>query len=206
MKTILILTASLLSIFSARADDDYVTIVKYLGENGHYIISPADVAKVRAYMQAHGYQHVSDIPNGPLLAGHAVTQPTAVKVARPKPAATETEPSSPPTFTNTVVPPVAPVASSTTDSGHVLLIAIIALYFLPLLIAIERRHRQLVPLAILNVAFGWTLIGWIACLAWAFTKRHVSMIMDDYFDRWDAENKSISANSTLEAKKRRDLI
>ena len=58
MKTILILAVSALCIFSAKADDDdYATIVRYLGENGHYIISPDEVAKVRAYMKANGYQH-----------------------------------------------------------------------------------------------------------------------------------------------------
>lgn len=39
-------------MFSAKADDDYATIVRYLGDNGHYIILPDDVAKVRAFMKA----------------------------------------------------------------------------------------------------------------------------------------------------------
>jgi hypothetical protein len=64
MKAILILAASLFCFFTAKADDDYPTIVRYLGENGHYIISPDEVAKVQAYMKAHGYQHVSEMPKG----------------------------------------------------------------------------------------------------------------------------------------------
>src|SRR5271166_5622216 len=81
MKTILILAVSALCVFSAKADDDYATIVRYLGENGHYIISPDDVAKVRAFMKANGYQHVSEIPKGAFAAGDAVAQPAAAEAA-----------------------------------------------------------------------------------------------------------------------------
>jgi hypothetical protein len=79
MKTILILAVSALCVFSAKADDDYATVVRYLGENGHYIISPDDVAKVRAFMKANGYQHVSEIPRGALPAGGSVAEPHAAE-------------------------------------------------------------------------------------------------------------------------------
>ena len=69
MRQILILAACVLCILTAQADDDYATIVRYLGENGHFIISPSDVAKVQAYMKEHGYQHVSEIPIGVFAGG-----------------------------------------------------------------------------------------------------------------------------------------
>ena len=71
MKTILILAVSVLWVFSAKADDDYATIVTYLKENGQYIIYPEDVAKVRAFMKANGYHHVSEIPKGAVAAAQA---------------------------------------------------------------------------------------------------------------------------------------
>ena len=108
MRSILILAASLLCIFSAKADDDYATIVRYLGENGHYIISPDDVAKVRAFMKANGYQHVKDIPKGSFAAGGPVAQQTA----------TPTEPSSGPKITHIVVPS-APAEDYPPISVHV---------------------------------------------------------------------------------------
>jgi hypothetical protein len=83
LKTILILAASLLCIFSAKADDDYAAIVRYLGENGHYIISPDDVAKVQAFMKANGYQHVSEIPKGTQPTGDSVAQPSVGSKAVP---------------------------------------------------------------------------------------------------------------------------
>lgn len=42
------------------------------------------------------------------------------------------------------------------------------IYFLPTYLAYQREHRNLVPLAIINVGFGWTFIGWVGSLAWAF--------------------------------------
>jgi hypothetical protein len=83
MKTILILAVSALCVFSAKADDDYASIVRYLGENGHYIISPDDVTKVQAFMKANGYQHVWEIPKGTFAAGDSVAQPTAAAEAVP---------------------------------------------------------------------------------------------------------------------------
>ena len=46
-------------------------------------------------------------------------------------------------------------------------LAIVLAYLAPLLIAWCRVHRHALPLAIVNVAFGWTLVGWIGTLAWA---------------------------------------
>ena len=50
-----------------------------------------------------------------------------------------------------------------------LLISVGALlvYFMPAYIACTRRHRNAAGVVILNLAFGWTLIGWIAALIWA---------------------------------------
>ena len=42
-----------------------------------------------------------------------------------------------------------------------------ALYFLPVYEAWRRNHRSFNAIAILNVFLGWTLIGWVAAMAWA---------------------------------------
>ena len=47
----------------------------------------------------------------------------------------------------------------------------IYLYILPSLVAYRRDHRNLVPIIIVNLAFGWTLIGWVAALVWATATR-----------------------------------
>ena len=43
-----------------------------------------------------------------------------------------------------------------------------ALYILPAIAAILRRHGHPALLTVLNILLGWTLFGWIGCLAWAF--------------------------------------
>lgn len=45
----------------------------------------------------------------------------------------------------------------------------IGAYMLPTVIAAGRRHRNLVPIGIVNAALGWTFIGFIAALVWSFT-------------------------------------
>jgi Superinfection immunity protein len=46
---------------------------------------------------------------------------------------------------------------------------LVGIYFLPLLVAWKRRHRNAVAIAVLNLFLGWTFLGWVAALVWAFT-------------------------------------
>jgi hypothetical protein len=75
-----------------KADDDYETIVRFLGEHGHYIISPDDVAKVQAFMKANGYQHVSEIPKNAAAAFDSTT--VVHNAAEPAPSTATLEPRS----------------------------------------------------------------------------------------------------------------
>jgi T4 superinfection immunity protein len=50
------------------------------------------------------------------------------------------------------------------------LIAILAaLYLGPALVAFLRHHPSRLGIAVLNLLLGWTFIGWIAALVWAFS-------------------------------------
>jgi hypothetical protein len=42
-----------------------------------------------------------------------------------------------------------------------------ALYFLPTLVASGRHLPERGAIAVLNIFFGWTFIGWIVALIWA---------------------------------------
>ena len=44
----------------------------------------------------------------------------------------------------------------------------VAFYFLPSIIAIKKKHANKLFIFILNLAFGWTFLAWVACLIWAF--------------------------------------
>lgn len=46
----------------------------------------------------------------------------------------------------------------------------LALYFLPLIIAIQRGHSNALGIGLLNFFLGWTLLGWIGALIWSVHK------------------------------------
>jgi hypothetical protein len=49
----------------------------------------------------------------------------------------------------------------------ILLALIVFLYLLPSLLAFARDHPSQRAITVLNVLFGWTLIGWILLFLWA---------------------------------------
>jgi T4 superinfection immunity protein len=52
-------------------------------------------------------------------------------------------------------------------AGLVVMLGALWLYLLPAYIAYRRRHHQAAPILVLNLVFGWTLLGWVGTLAWA---------------------------------------
>lgn len=46
-------------------------------------------------------------------------------------------------------------------------VGLIALYFVPTIIVALHRHPRMVPIIVLNVVAGWTVVGWIVALIWA---------------------------------------
>lgn len=46
----------------------------------------------------------------------------------------------------------------------------IAMYFLPTIVAV-RRGRQVGPVAVINVFFGWSLIGWVVAISMALSDK-----------------------------------
>lgn len=53
--------------------------------------------------------------------------------------------------------------------GPILLVAGAMAYFAPLMIAYSRDHNNTMPIAIINTVFAWTVLGWVACLAWSLS-------------------------------------
>ncbi len=48
----------------------------------------------------------------------------------------------------------------------------LAFVFLPTIVAILRKHRQVIPILVLNIFLWWTFIAWAVALAWAFVKEN----------------------------------
>ena len=51
-------------------------------------------------------------------------------------------------------------------------VVIVAVYFVPTIVAVLRHHQQSVAIFLLNFILGWTLIGWLGALFWSFTNPH----------------------------------
>ena len=55
--------------------------------------------------------------------------------------------------------------------GYVVLLIVIflgGLYFLPTLTAATRGHMNTTAIFVLNLFLGWSFIGWVIALVWAF--------------------------------------
>ena len=53
--------------------------------------------------------------------------------------------------------------------GLVMLLSALALYFVPLIVAMRNERENTTAIGLLNLFLGWTLIGWVGALVWAST-------------------------------------
>jgi hypothetical protein len=49
----------------------------------------------------------------------------------------------------------------------IILLVVLGFYFLPTIIANQKCHASEGLVFVVNLLFGWTLLGWIAALIWA---------------------------------------
>jgi hypothetical protein len=51
-------------------------------------------------------------------------------------------------------------------------LGLLAMYFLPTLVALSRNHHQKSAIFVLDLFAGWTFIGWVVAIVWASTRVH----------------------------------
>jgi len=51
---------------------------------------------------------------------------------------------------------------------------IVAVYFLPSLVALGRRNPDITSVFLINLWLGWTVIGWITAIGWALDRKSQS--------------------------------
>ena len=56
------------------------------------------------------------------------------------------------------------------------LLLLLALYFLPTIIAAVRKKRNLSAILLVNLLLGWSIIGWIVALVWAVSTEVVDTV------------------------------
>lgn len=66
--------------------------------------------------------------------------------------------------------PVFSVSYSYATDMIIVSLSVIAacfIYMIPTCVAASRRHRNTMAIAVLNLFFGWTLLGFVGCLVWS---------------------------------------
>lgn len=48
------------------------------------------------------------------------------------------------------------------------------IYFIPSIVAYHRKHLQFIPILLLNIFLGWTLLGWVGAFVWSFMNSSTS--------------------------------
>lgn len=51
--------------------------------------------------------------------------------------------------------------------GLIIVVLVLGFYFLPVVIAWQNDHNSLVTIFVVDLLFGWTILGWLACVIWA---------------------------------------
>lgn len=49
----------------------------------------------------------------------------------------------------------------------------VAMYLAPAMVAVARSNPKMMPIAILNLLLGWTVLGWVGALVWAYSSTSV---------------------------------
>lgn len=58
-------------------------------------------------------------------------------------------------------------------SALIVLLILVASYFLPTIVASARGHKNTLAIFLLNLFLGWTLIGWLGALIWSVLAQQV---------------------------------
>ena len=53
-----------------------------------------------------------------------------------------------------------------------IVLVFIVLYLLPSIIAIKKKHKDLIKILIINIFLGWTIVGWIISLVLAINMQN----------------------------------
>ena len=49
-------------------------------------------------------------------------------------------------------------------------ISVLIIYFIPSILAAQKKKKNSFAIFLVNLLLGWTLLGWIVALVWAATK------------------------------------
>ena len=72
---------------------------------------------------------------------------------------------------------IASAAATSSGLGAFGFIIIIAMYFLPAIIAFSRKVTNVGSVLVINIFLGWTVIGWVVALAMAVKSKTPQVVV-----------------------------
>jgi hypothetical protein len=75
-------------------------------------------------------------------------------------------------------PPAVAAQADNAGYGGGIALFLLAVYFLPWIVANHLRHHNQTALFCLNVFLGWTLIGWVIALVWALLRPPIVLVQN----------------------------
>jgi Superinfection immunity protein len=92
------------------------------------------------------------------------------------------------------VKPAAADSTTAAGFGFILLGLCVLFYFLPSILAKGRNHHNVGAVFVINLLLGWTLLGWVVALAWAFTTPAPAATV--YFQKPDGTLEAVQTPAT----------
>ncbi|GAB3276470.1 superinfection immunity protein [Kineosporia babensis] len=65
-------------------------------------------------------------------------------------------------------------------AGLLILIVLLGLYFLPTIVAVNRKHPNAGAIAALNFLAGWTFVGWVGAMVWSMTTQQPAVQFNNF--------------------------
>lgn len=59
-----------------------------------------------------------------------------------------------------------------------LITVVIAIYFIPTFVARGREHKNATSITVLNLLLGWSIVGWVIALVWAYSAQPEARLSD----------------------------
>jgi hypothetical protein len=63
------------------------------------------------------------------------------------------------------------------NTGLGMMIVLFLLYFIPSMVAVNRKHNNALAIFLTNLFFGWTILGWVIALIWASTNNRKELVV-----------------------------
>ena len=78
----------------------------------------------------------------------------------------------------------------------ILVVASAGIYFIPTYIAYKKDKKNKLPILLINLFAGWTLIGWVGALVWAVSQEKPDLVIENHLSYQNPQQIAGNQSST----------